>query len=138
GVGSVELVTASAGAAGVGGESANDAHIGKLGTSENLWRFNYMTPRNCRRAIFILTLAVLLAPLCLAQTGREFHWGGKLAPEKIVEIKNINGTIDAQVTGGDQVEVTAEQIGPGADGVISEVVSYADGDQLCRLCPGGV
>src|SRR5207244_11912362 len=86
-----------------------------------------MTLRNCRRAIFILTIAVLLAPLCWAQTGREFHWSGKLAPEKIVEIKNLNGTIDAQMTGGDQVEVTAQKIGPHADEAKIESVPNTDG-----------
>ena len=97
-----------------------------------------MTLRNCRRAIFILTIAVLPAPLCWAQTGREFHWSGKLAPEKIVEIKNINGTIDAQVTGGDQVEVTAKKIGPRADEVKIEVVPHADGVTICAIYPGGL
>src|SRR5437667_9851021 len=95
-----------------------------------------MTLRNCRRAIFILTIAVLPAPLCWAQTGREFHWSGKLAPEKIVEIKNINGTIDAQVTGGDQVEVTAEKIGPRADEVKIEVVHHADCVTNCAIYNG--
>src|SRR5439155_2532852 len=64
----VELDGASAGAAGVSGESVT------MLTSANAVRLKlmevYMTPRNCRRAISILTMAVLLAPLCWAQTGR--------------------------------------------------------------------
>ncbi len=68
---------------------------------------------------------------------REFHWTGKLSPDQIVEIKNLNGKIEAQGdSNSDQVEVTAEKSGPDADAVRVEVVPHAEGVTICAIYPG--
>src|SRR5207302_617921 len=46
-----------------------------------------------RLALFV-TLAFTLASAASAQDlGREFHWSGKLAPDQVVEIKSVKGTV---------------------------------------------
>lgn len=85
-------------------------------------------------------LAVIItASVAFAQApdqGREFHWKGKLAAENVVMIKNINGDIDAERAGGDEVEITAEKSGPEADQVKIEVVQLSDGIMVCAIYPG--
>jgi DUF4097 and DUF4098 domain-containing protein YvlB len=67
--------------------------------------------------------------------GREFHWSGKLAAEQLVRVKNVNGNIDVEASGGDQVEVTAEKSGPDADQVKIKVVTSGDGVVICSIYP---
>jgi hypothetical protein len=90
------------------------------------------------RKWWIVIAALTLGTWAAGQDqGREFHWSGKLAADKVVEIKNVNGTIVAEANGsGDQVEVTAEKIGPRADEVKIEVVPNADGVTICASYPG--
>jgi Putative adhesin len=90
--------------------------------------------------LFTLALA-LVSSLGWAQDqgqdqGREFHWKGKLAPENVVMIKNVNGNIDAEPATGDEVEVTAEKSGPRADEVRIEMVQLSDGVMFCAIYPG--
>ena len=96
------------------------------------------------RRIYSMTLPVLIG-LVLSVTiaraqdqSREFHWSGKLAAEQIVEVKGVNGDIDAEGTGGDQVEVTAEKSGPRADEVEIKVVPNEHGVTICAIYPGGI
>jgi hypothetical protein len=97
-----------------------------------------MNSRNRHTSWFVLPTVLLLSTWVLAQDqGREFHWSGKLAPDQIVEIKNLNGTIEARGDGGDQVEVTAEKIGPDADSVKIEVMPSSEGVTICAIYPGG-
>jgi hypothetical protein len=97
-----------------------------------------MVDKNRYRTCSVLAIALLLSACALAQDqGREFHWTGKLSPEQIVEIKNLNGTITAQGDSGDQVEVTAEKSGPDADSVKIAVVPHGDGVTICAIYPGG-
>jgi hypothetical protein len=89
-----------------------------------------------------LLAAILLVSGCaLAQDqdqARDFHWTGKLAPDQIVEIKNLNGKIDARGdSSSDQIEVTAEKIGPSAEDVRIEVVPHSEGVTICAIYPGG-
>lgn len=87
----------------------------------------------------LLTVILSLATFALAQDqGREFHWTGKLTPDQIVEIKNLNGKIEARGdSSSDEVEVTAEKSGPDADLVKIEVVPHAEGVTICAIYPGG-
>jgi hypothetical protein len=92
---------------------------------------------------FAVLLVILLTCACaftLAQnedqTG-EFHWTGTLPADQVVEIKNLNGSITAQGYDGNQIEVTAEKIGPDADAVKIEVVPHAEGVTICAIYPGG-
>lgn len=87
---------------------------------------------------FLATLAVvtLLASLAVSQSDDQtFHWSGKLAAENIVEIKNLNGRIDATSTTGDTVEVTAEKSGPQADKVKIVTVPSSEGITICAIYP---
>ncbi len=81
---------------------------------------------------------ILFGTAALAQNqGRVFHWSGKLAADKVVEIKNVNGNIDAETTSGEQVEVTAEKSGPRADEVKIVVVPSDEGVTICAIYPTG-
>ena len=97
-----------------------------------------MNSRNRHSSWFVLPIVLFLSSLVLAQDqGRQFHWSGKLQPDQMVEIKNLNGTIEARGDGSDQVEVTAEKIGPDADLVKIEVVPNSEGVTICAIYPGG-
>jgi len=101
----------------------------------HIWGF-VMTSHRAR--ILLLPAVVLLATVAIAQeNGHEFHWTGKLADNNIVEIKNINGWIDAGPSSGDQVEVSAEKSGPEADQVKIQVVPSSDGVTICAIYPHG-
>ena len=96
-----------------------------------------MFGRTHRSLWLVPAMALLLSGYLVAQDqGREFHWSGTLAAEKIVEIKNINGTIAADAASGDQIEVTAVKSGPDADKVKIEVVPSAEGITFCAIYPG--
>jgi cytoskeletal protein CcmA (bactofilin family) len=89
-----------------------------------------------RARTLLLPAVFLLATFAIAQdNGREFHWSGKLADNNIVEIKNINGWIEAGPATGDQVEVSAEKSGPDADQVKIQVVPSSDGVTICAIYP---
>jgi hypothetical protein len=91
------------------------------------------------RAWLVPVLVLIMSTWIIAQDqSREWHWSGKLAPDQIVEIKNLNGTIEARTDNTDQVEVTAEKIGPDADQVRIEVVPSSDGVTICAIYPGGM
>jgi Putative adhesin len=91
----------------------------------------------CRLMLRMLLGLALFAGVAWAQDqGREFHWSGKLAADQLVQVKGINGNIDAEVSSGDQVEVAAEKSGPDADRVKIEVASGSDGVVICAVYPG--
>src|SRR5262249_32283686 len=70
-----------------------------------------------------------------ADSGREFHWKGRLAAEQVVEIKNVNGEIEASSASGDEVEVTAIKSGEGSEDIKIEVVPHGDGVTICAVYP---
>jgi putative adhesin len=98
--------------------------------------------RNCLLATLALSLVSSIAwaqarPQAQGtEQGNEFHWKGKLAPENVVEIKDINGNIEAEAASGDEIEVTAEKSGPHADQVKIGMVQHSDGITFCVLFPG--
>jgi Putative adhesin len=96
-----------------------------------------MTIGNCRLRLVILLGLVSFATVTWSQDqGREFHWSGKLAADQVVQVKGVNGNIDAETSGGDQVEVTADKSGPDADRVKIVVASRGDGVVICAVYPG--
>jgi hypothetical protein len=96
-----------------------------------------MTIRTCRLTLLALLGLGLSAAVAWGQDqGREFHWSGKLAADQLVQVKGVNGNIDAEAGGGDQIEVTAEKSGPDADRVKIEVVTGGDGVIICAIYPG--
>jgi len=88
--------------------------------------------RNLRLVMAVLFLAATAA---WAQSDQDFHWAGKLAPDNVVEIKGVNGTIEAEAGSGDSVEITAEKSGPDADNVKIVAVPHADGITVCAIYP---
>jgi len=79
------------------------------------------------------TLLVTQAPRAHAQ----FHWQGRLATGKRLEIKDVNGDIRASAASGDQVEVTAIKHAQRSDTASVEirVVPSEDGVTICAVYP---
>jgi len=92
------------------------------------------------RLLSMVVVALSVPALVIAQdqgtdNGREFHWTGKLAPDQVVVIKDINGDIDATGSSSDQVEVNAEKSGNGAEDIKIHVVKLSDGVMICAVYP---
>lgn len=89
-------------------------------------------------AVSVLALALLgNAQDQGTDNGHEFHWTGKLAPEQVLVVKNINGDIDATgSSSSDQIDVTAVKSGSGAEDVKIQVIKLGDGVMICALYPG--
>src|SRR6266699_1544587 len=90
--------------------------------------------------ITILALLPAVAALTLvpraAAAQDEFHWKGKVAPGKAIEIKGVNGDVRA-VAGSGDVEVTAVKHARRSDPgeVKIEVVQHEDGVTICAVYP---
>src|SRR4029434_8276068 len=90
-----------------------------------------------------LTRIVSLAFLCLAAgrfAGAEqdsFRWQGRVDPGRVIEIKGINGDVDAQSASGSLVEVIAAKDGRRSDPrlVNIQVLEHADGVTICAVYP---
>src|SRR2546427_1850702 len=92
------------------------------------------------RVIAPLTFAFLAgaAVSAQAQAQGEFHWTGRLAAGKRLEIKGVNGNVRAAGTAaGGQVEVSAAKHGNRSDpeSVEIKVVTTAHGLHICALTP---
>ena len=79
--------------------------------------------------------ALLVAAPTLA--AQDFHWTGKLAAGKRLEIKGVNGAIRAMATSGDQIDVTAHKTARRSDPdeVEIKVVPFEDGVAICAVYP---
>lgn len=94
------------------------------------------------RRMRVIVAVIAVAGLAVAQdqgteNGREFHWNGKLAPDQVLVIKDINGNIEANgSSSADQVEVSATKSGTGAEDVKIHVVKLNDGVMICAVYPG--
>ncbi len=86
-------------------------------------------------ALLPAVAALLLVPRAAAAQG-EFHWKGKVAPGKAIEIKGVNGDVRA-VAGSGDVEVTAVKHARRSDpdDVKIEVVQHEDGVTICAVYP---
>ena len=90
-----------------------------------------------RRIAFVtLTLGLTLRPGALGAQG-GFHWSGRLAPGKRLEIQGVNGDIRASAAAGDEVEVSARKHAPRGDtaAVEIQVVPFEDGVAICAVYP---
>jgi|SRR5580698_4795675 hypothetical protein len=94
-----------------------------------------MNIRSCRLALLIV-FALSTTVAWSEDQGRVFHWSGKLAADQLVQVKGVNGNINAEGAPGDQVEVTAEKSGPDADRVKIQVASSSEGVVICVIYPG--
>jgi len=78
--------------------------------------------------------AVLAAPPAQAE---DFRWSGALAPGKVLEIKGVNGGIEAGPASGSEVEVIARKSGRRSDPseVEIKVVEHGGGVTICAVYP---
>lgn len=81
-------------------------------------------------------LAALLAGTASAAT-QDFAWDGRVAPGQTVEIKGINGDVEAGPASGDRAEVTAVKRGRRSDPSLVQikVVEHSGGITICALYP---
>jgi len=72
-----------------------------------------------------------------ARTVSDFSWEGTVAPGQVVEIKGINGPVEARPSASGRVEVMAERSGRrnDPDEVKIEVVEHAGGVTICAVYP---
>ncbi len=82
----------------------------------------------------LLALILLLPALAWAATStdNEFHWKGRLAPEKLVTVKSVSGSIEVTGVDGDEVEVSATKSGPHADRLQVRVIPSDEGILVCE------
>ncbi len=82
----------------------------------------------------LLALLLLLPALAWAaeSTDNEFHWKGRVAPEKTVTIKALNGSIEVNGVEGDEVEVNATKSGAHAEQMQVRVIPSDDGLLVCE------
>jgi hypothetical protein len=85
----------------------------------------------------------LVLPVDSDQKGQgasaEFQWSGALGAGRTIEIKGINGAIEAAPASGSQVEVVAHKYGRRDDpaSVEIKVVPHEGGVTICALYPSG-
>jgi DUF4097 and DUF4098 domain-containing protein YvlB len=95
-----------------------------------------------------LTLAVLFSGSVLAaapgsspaasqKAGADFQWRGVVLQGSALEIKGVNGDIEARAASGNEVEVTAVKKGRrnNPEDVRIEVVQHGDGVTICAVYP---
>jgi hypothetical protein len=82
-------------------------------------------------------LAVAVALAVPSVRGEDFRWSGAVAPGKVLEIKGVNGGIEAGPATGSEAEVTALKSGHRSDpaGVEIKVVEHAGGVTICAVYP---
>ncbi|UCF41340.1 MAG: DUF4097 family beta strand repeat protein [Gemmatimonadota bacterium] len=84
----------------------------------------------------LATLGAVAMPASLM--AQDFEWSGRLATGMAVEVKGINGDIEALPASGNQVEVTAvkrEGRRGYAEEVTFEVVEHDGGITICAMYP---
>src|SRR2546427_10977018 len=88
-------------------------------------------------ALLASAVCLALAPRAAAAQG-EFHWNGKVAPGKAIEIKGVNGDVRAVASaGGGDVEVTAVKHARKSDpdDVKISVVPQSVKKKICAVYP---
>jgi len=81
-------------------------------------------------------LTLSLAGTAAAQGDRSWTWSGSLAAGKTIEIKNVNGDVEARLASGSEIEVRARKYGrDDPDEVRIAVVEHADGVTICAVYP---
>jgi hypothetical protein len=71
------------------------------------------------------------------QQGNEFRWHEPLAAGRVIEIKGVNGNVEATPSSGGEVEVVAVKSSRrgNADDVRIEVVRHSEGVTICAVYP---
>ena len=89
-------------------------------------------------ALAALLTVVFNAPVAYAGTDDGFEWSGSVARGKTIEIKTVNGDIEARLGSGSKVVVRATKRWrrDDPDEVSIEVIEHEGGVTLCTLYPG--
>jgi hypothetical protein len=76
-------------------------------------------------------------PPAHTKSSDEFRWTGRVASGQAIEIKGLNGDIDAQPAAGDQIEVIANKKSRRSDSdeVRIQVVEHSNGVTICAVYP---
>ena len=71
------------------------------------------------------------------QTSEEFRWNGTLPAGMSIELRGVNGNIDAQPASGNQIEVVAHKRSRRTDvsAVLIKVVEHSGGVTICAQYP---
>jgi hypothetical protein len=73
-----------------------------------------------------------------AAQSKDFEWRGRIAQGDVIEIKGVNGSVNASFTSGDEVEVRASKVEHrrgNAEDVEIRVVEHDDGVTICAVYP---
>ncbi|HYO46593.1 MAG TPA: DUF4097 family beta strand repeat-containing protein [Gemmatimonadota bacterium] len=86
----------------------------------------------------LAALVVIVAAPAAAQREDTFRWSGQLAAGKTLEVRGLNGNIEARPASGRTVEIVALKKGEKDDPrtVDVEVIEEADGIRVCAIYPG--
>jgi hypothetical protein len=89
-----------------------------------------------RRVLVSSLFVLMIASGALAQSN-DFHWSGQIQRGKAIEIKGVNGSVRAEFTSGNQVEVTAVKTARRSDlNSVSIQVVQEDGNvTVCAVYP---
>jgi len=88
-------------------------------------------------AIAVVCLTANEPRVAAQRTAADFQWRGTVLQGGAVEIKGVNGDVNAQAGTGTEVEVTAVKKGRRSDpeSVRIEVVQHGDGVTICAMYP---
>lgn len=91
-----------------------------------------------RSGSYVILAGLLATALAAPSTAEEFRWSGRLEPGRTLEVRGVNGDVDARPASGDAVEVVADKRGRRDDPsqVRIEVVEHPGGATLCAIYPG--
>lgn len=88
----------------------------------------------------LLAAAALAWPVAAVEpaAAQDFEWSGRVERGKTVELRGVNGDIEAGPADGDRVRVTARKRARKSDpaSVEIEVVEHSDGVTICAVYPG--
>ena len=86
----------------------------------------------------VLVFSGLLAASQTSVFAEDFHWAEALASGQTLEIRGVNGAIDASAAAGSQADVAATKRGrrSNADEVEIKVVKHSTGVTICAVYPG--
>lgn len=88
-------------------------------------------------AAFAQVFAAVPGPAPAPQQQNEFRWHEPLAAGRVIEIKGVNGNVEATPASGGEVEVVAVKRGrrSNPEEVRIEVVRHGDGVTICAVYP---
>lgn len=91
-----------------------------------------------RIAVAALAFVTLASAPAVAQREDTFRWSGELAAGKTLEVRGLNGEVQARPSSGRTVEIVAVKRGDDDDptAVDIEVVEGTDGIEVCAVYPG--